>query len=126
MDTATRMADERPFKMDSEGKSAALVIFIIGIALAFLNCIGQPLDRSQWSVHGSGDGGWKITRPPMPRQQVFDRGKRVGGIIHHVISGATVNVKIEVTGRDRVPSEVNCGNSGGKRKAVLGGQFDDA
>ena len=62
----------------------------------------------------------------MPRQQAFDRRQRLGGIVHDVISGAAVDVKINVTRRYHAIAEIGHRNSGGNLPAAPSGNFEDA
>src|ERR1035437_4591993 len=118
------MADEWPLKMDSEREGSTLAIPTV--LLALFDRICQPFEGAQGRIHRSGDGGWKITRDPMPREQLFDRRQRLGGIVHDVVSGAAVNVKINVTRRHHAIAEVGHRNSGGNLPAGPRGNFEDA
>jgi hypothetical protein len=62
----------------------------------------------------------------MPRQQLFNRRQRLGAVVHDVIPGAAVNVKINVAGRDRAIAEVSRSNPGGNWPLVPSGNFADA
>jgi hypothetical protein len=62
----------------------------------------------------------------MPREQLFDRRQRFGGIVHDVISGVAVNVKINVTRRHHAIAEIRHRNSGGNLPAAPSGNFEDA
>ena len=109
MSAATSVANERAFEVDSERESPAAVILIIALAfstLAFFDCIRESFQRPQSCIHGRGDGSRKVSCDSMARKEVFDRGQSVGGIVHDVISGAAVNVEIDVTGRDDGVAEI--------------------
>ena len=127
-----RMAEERPLKMDAEREGPTLAIRILLLALSFaFECalfdrIRQPFECAQSRIHRSGDGGREITRDPMPREQLFDRRQRLGGIVHDVISGVAVNVKINVTRRHHAIAEIRHRNSGGNLPAAPSGNFEDA
>src|ERR1700704_140012 len=62
----------------------------------------------------------------MPREQLLDRRQRFVSIVHDVISGAAVNVEINVTRRDYAMAEVRRRNSGGNLAAAPSGNVDDA
>jgi hypothetical protein len=117
------MADEGTLKMNSERESPMLAVCPFSFAL--FNRSRESLERSQGCIHGSADGGGKITRDPMPGDQTFDRGQRLDAIVHDVISGAAVNVKIDVTRRYYGVAEVDQGDSGGKLAAAPSGNFDE-
>src|SRR6266481_3824817 len=124
MHPATRMADEWPFKMDSERESSNLAIPIISFAL--FDGVRQPFKCAQSRIHRSGDGGWKITGDPVTREQLFDRRQRLSGVVHDVVSGAAVNMKVNETRRDYAMDEVARRNSGGNLAATPSGNVDDA
>ena len=127
MCASPRMADEWSFKMDTERESPNLAIRIMSfeISFALFDGIRQSFKGAQLQIHRSSDGSRKITRDPMPRQQLLDRRQRLGGIVHDVISGAAVNVKINVTRRDYATAEVGYGNSGGNLATTPSGNLDD-
>jgi hypothetical protein len=62
----------------------------------------------------------------MPDEQLFDRRQRLGGIVHDVIPGAAVKVKINVPRRHYTIAEVGHRNSGGNLTAAPTGNFEDA
>jgi hypothetical protein len=62
----------------------------------------------------------------MPREQLFDGRQRLGGIVHDVISGAAVKVKIDVPRRYHAITEVGQRNSRGSLPAAPSGNFEDA
>ena len=137
---APRMADEWSLEMDSEGEGPNLRTLIIadakiagvafallfGLLFALFDRIRHVFQSAQSGSHGSGDGSWKIARDPVPGQQLLDGRQRLRGIVHDVVSGAAVNVKIEVAGRDDAMAEVGHGNSGGDLPAALRGNFENA
>ncbi len=57
---------------------------------------------------------------------MFDRRQRIGGLIHDVISGAAVNVKINVTRRHHGVAEVRRSNSGRNLPAATSRDFEHA
>src|SRR5712692_2654669 len=120
---STRMADEWPLKMDTERESSNLATRIISFAL--FDRIRQPFKCAQSRIHRSSNGGREITRDPMPLQQLLDSKQRLSGIVHDVISGAAVNVKINVTRRHHAAAEVGRRNSGGNLAAAQSGNFED-
>src|SRR5208282_1440561 len=79
MHPAPRMADEWPLKMDSERDGSTFAIRIPSCALLFaiFDRIRQPFECAQSRIHWSADGGWEITRDPMPREQLLDRRQRL-------------------------------------------------
>ena len=105
------MADEWPLKMDSKREGPNRAIFVISFAL--FDRIREPFECAQSRIHRSGDRGWKITRDPMSREQLLDRRQRFGGIVHDVVSGAAVNMKVNVTWRHHAITEVSRGNTSG-------------
>ncbi len=125
---ASRVADEWPLKMDSERAGSNLVICILSfeIQFALFDRIRQPFEGAQSRIHRSGDGGWKITSDAMPRQQLLDRRQRLSGIVHDVVSGTAVNVKINVARSHHAIAEVGHGNSGGNLAIAPSGNVDDA
>ncbi len=118
-----RMADEWPLQMNSEWAGLNLAIPILSFAL--FDGVRQPFECAKSRLHRSGDGGWKITRDPMPREQLLDRRQRLGGVVHDVISGAAVNVQINVTRRHHAVAEVGHRNPGGNLAAAASGNFED-
>jgi len=129
---ALRMAEERPLKMDSKRHGPTLAVRILPFAIlrafsfALFDRIRQPFQRAQSRIHWSGDGGGKVTRDSMPREQLLDRRQRLGAIVHDVVSSAAVNVKINVTRRHHAIAEVGHGNSGGSLSPPPSGNFEDA
>src|ERR1019366_7657016 len=127
---ATHMADEWTLKMDPERAGAIRVIrvpvFSFVIALAFFDRTHQPFERAQNRIHWGGDGSGKITRDPVPCQQLFDGRQRLRVFVHDIEPRATVNVKINVARRHHAIAEVGRGNSGGKLAAAAGRNFEDA
>src|SRR6266404_6384740 len=61
----------------------------------------------------------------MSREQLFNRRQRLGGIVHDVVSGAAVNVKINVTRCDSVVAKVGRRSSRGNLAAAPSGNIDD-
>src|SRR5208283_4499014 len=131
MNSSTRMADEWPLEMNSEREGSGLanqrVTFARVFAIAFtrFDRIRQSLECMQGFLHRSGDGGCKITRDPVPCEQLLDCRQRVGDIVHDVKSGAAVNMKVNVTRRHQVITEIGNRNSGGNVPAVPRGNFED-
>src|SRR5271169_4487403 len=128
MHATTRMTDEWPLEMNSQRDGADLALRILWLKMPFarFDRVRQSLEGPQNNIHRSGDGGWKITRDPMPREQHFDRGQRLGGIVHDVISGAAVKVKIDKARRYHAISEIGDRNSAGDLSAATMGNLEDA
>ena len=126
LDSTLEVREERAFEVDSEREGANLRILIGMFAFPHFDRIRQPVECAQSRFHRSGDSSRKITRDPVPRQQLFDRRQRLGGIVHDVVSGAAVNVKINVTRRHNAIAKIAHRNSGGKLPAAWSGNFEDA
>src|ERR1700691_849297 len=94
MHSAPGVANEWSLNMNSDRKGASPVIGVL--ERATFNSICQPFECAQSCIHGSGDRSWEITRDAVPRQQLFNRRQRIGGIVHDVISGTAVNMKVNV------------------------------
>src|SRR5580658_1511864 len=112
--------------MDSERESPGLTIRTVILAFALFDRIRQVFEGAQSLIHRSGDGGGKVTRDPVAREQVLNRRQRVGDVVHDVVSGAAMNVNIYVTRRHHALAEIGNRNSGGKLAAVPSGNFEDA
>src|ERR1039458_7586243 len=132
MYAAPRVAEEWTLEMNSEREGSTLAIRILSFEIlsfeesfAGFDRVRQSVKRPQSHIDWSGDGGWKITRDAMPREQLFDRRQCLGRVVHDVVSGAAVKVKIDVTRRHHAIAEVGNSNSGGNLPVAPAGNFED-
>ncbi len=107
MDPAFGVAEKRPFEMNTEGPSAS-AIAICGV----LYCVAECVERAQRGVDWSCDGRRTVTSDAVRRDQPFDGGEIGVGSLHHVVSGAAVNMNVDHPGREDCFAEVEYATMG--------------
>ncbi len=102
MNAALGMAEERTFEVDTERTSARAIAG---------GCIGngtaQRIKRTQSFVDRSGHSGGAVASDTMLRHEALDGGEARVRALHHVMTGAAVNVDVDQSGGEHRIAEID-------------------
>jgi hypothetical protein len=97
VNSAARLRQEGAFQMDTEWS---------GPAGAGVSVLGDALDKmaefpegAKGCIHRSGYGRWAVAGYAMLSNEAFDGFEGVIVALHHVVTGASMDVKIDKSGR---------------------------